>query len=441
MRKCLIYTILMTMGFIGAFAQDNLHLQFQYRGSVAGAQYLPSTQTLPEHKVETSFQYSAYVANKSITYQSIRDIQTQNSLTTQEVDEIINQLDDDNKIGVGQNFLVFGFGLKTKIKGHPFAWSFTISDRLNANLHIPKKLVQLVWQGNKQFEGETLDLSKTSISGVYFREFSMGMATQVKEWNNWTCRGGMRLNYYMGLSGITNPTQKFLFTTAVEADYIEMDYNFHYLYTGIEDFNLFNPKGHGIGLNLGTTFSYKEKLHFDLGITDIGSIKFSKNITGIGDENTIHFKGLGLDELINPTAFLDSLEVLFTPEIDSLGQKSFNVPVGTRLSFMTSWFFGKTLLSHRQQALYFFYSQGFSEQASSTIQPKLTLAYHRPLFWHIDLGISSSWGGFNDFAIGAMVGMHFKHFNLSVQSDDLTGFILPDQATGAGLGVLFQVLF
>jgi len=69
------------------------------------------------------------------------------------------------------------------------------------------------------------------------------------------------------------------------------------------------------------------------------------------------------------------------------------------------------------------------------------LGINRQFFKFLKLGINSSWGGFNgiqNFAIGGMVGFEFGHFRLGIMSDDFTGFILPSEGRGIGLGVLLQ---
>jgi hypothetical protein len=441
MKRLLINIVFLFTPILNGFSQDNVQIQFGYRGSVAAAKLLPSTHMLKKDKYEFSLQYSFWLANKSITYGSIRKVYKQNYLTREDVNQIVNDLDEDNKIGVGQDFMVFGLGYKSIIKERPVLWSFTISDRLNANTFIPKSLVQLAWQGNKQFEGETLDLSNTYLVGLYFREFSLGIASELAKWDNWRLRGGIRFNYYQGLSGVARKQNKFYFTTAVGAEYINMDYDFEYQYTGVDDFNFFDTRGHGFGLNLGASFSYKDDLNFDIGVSDIGSIKFTKKIYKVGTKNTFQFKGLGLEEVLNPTAFLDSLEQVFTPEIDSLGENSFSMPIGTRFSFMTSWVFGRTTKINGPKTLSLLYTQGFSEHPGVTVNPKFTVGIHRPVYRHLLIGASASWGGFNNFALGGILGVHFKHFRFSAQSDDFTGLLFPDYGTGGGGGFVFQLLF
>ena len=440
MRKILFISILLTTCG-SSYGQMNLQIQSGYSGSVAGATYFPSTQTLVDQKFEASFSFSGWVANNTITYSSIDKVLRQKRITTGEVDKIVADLENDNEISIGTNFLILGLGLKTNIKSHPLVWSLTVSDRLNSRLEIPKQLVQLAWQGNKQFEGQTLDLSKTDIKGLYYREFAIGLATQLASWNNWEFRGGLRLSYYMGLSFIDNSVRNFDFTTATNGSSITVDYNFTYYYSGVEDFRFFDPRGHGAGLNVGGSFIYKDRLQFDLGLTDLGYIKFNKKILTVGGDEQFEFEGLGLDEVFNPTAFLDSLGAVFTPVRDSLNNKSITMPIGTRLSFRTSWQVYRTKKYDRPVNLIFYYSQGFSENPGLNARPRFAMAYHLPIMKHLLIGASASYGGFNDLTIGALFGLKWKHWRFSVQSDDFTGVIFPNLGTGANLGAMAQLLF
>ena len=105
MNRLLIYIVFCTSSILNGFSQDNVQILFGYRGSVAASKLLPSTHTLEKNRFEMMFQYNSWVANKSITYGSIRKIYKQNELTREDVNDIVNDLDEENKIGVGQDLL------------------------------------------------------------------------------------------------------------------------------------------------------------------------------------------------------------------------------------------------------------------------------------------------------------------------------------------------
>ena len=87
------------------------------------------------------------------------------------------------------------------------------------------------------------------------------------------------------------------------------------------------------------------------------------------------------------------------------------------------------------------YTQGFSEQPGSTLSPEFSLIFHTRILRHLVLGTNVTLGGFNNVAVGVQAGLHFKTFRFSLYSDNFTGFIFPDQATGAAGGFMLQYCF
>ena len=116
------------------------------------------------------------------------------------------------------------------------------------------------------------------------------------------------------------------------------------------------------------------------------------------------------------------------------------MPIGVKLSFMTSWQFGETNIRHGPNTLYFFYRQGFSENPGVTRTPKVAISIHRPMFRYFEFGLSASAGGFNNWGVGGMFGLKLKHFRLGVLSDDFTGLLFPEDTTAASWGFIMQVL-
>ena len=115
------YIILLFILLSNGNAQSNLHSLVGHRGSVSAARILASTHQLTESRFEVNLNYNVWVANKSLSYGSIQDIYRKGRLTNEDVENIISELDDNNRIGVGQDLLIVGLGLKTTIKNHETA--------------------------------------------------------------------------------------------------------------------------------------------------------------------------------------------------------------------------------------------------------------------------------------------------------------------------------
>ncbi len=181
---------------LNLFGQGNNQVQFGYRGSISAARFLPSTHSLDSNNFEISISYKLWAASSSLSYGSLQTIFTDSVVSNSDIDDIISQMDDENKIALGQDFLILGIGFKHKFIGKPLLWSFSISDRFIANALYPKSLPQLMWQGNRQFEGEAVDLSSTVVAGLYFREFALGATRNIYQSSDFSVIAGVRLNYY-----------------------------------------------------------------------------------------------------------------------------------------------------------------------------------------------------------------------------------------------------
>jgi len=433
---CLIILCFLASGLSG---QDNLQVQFGYRGSLAAARQLPSTHKMDSAKFEVNIAYNIWEATQSITYQSVKTITGDNRITSEEIDQIISQMDEDNRIAMGQDFLILGFGFKHQLAGKPLVWELSVSDRLNMNAYYPKTLAQFIWKGNKQFEGSTVDFSSTFATGLYLREIALGAARTIYESDSWAISAGIRFKYFMGLTGLSNSSSRFDLTTSTGAQSIQMDYDYEYYYAGMDDFSLVSPKGHGYGFDLGFSFSYKSKWNFDLGLTDMGSISFTKNVKELSSIGDFEFKGFNRQALIDLETSIDSLVSFLDADVSEA--KEFRMNIGTKLSFMASYTFARKIAWGSERRLFLFYRQGFAEAPGVTQTPKLSLAYNQVALKFLNIGMSTSWGGFNNFAVGILLGMKFKHFQFGFHSDDFTGLIAPEHATGAGGGFLLRLEF
>lgn len=418
------------------FGQDNLQVQFGYKGSISGARYLPATHYLDSSKFDINLSYSLWAANSSLTYSSMQTIVNNNRITNEEINGFIDEMDEENKVSFGQDFLILGLGFKHNMLGKPIMWNFSISDRFLANTIYPQALPQLIWQGNKQFEGETVDLSSTFMTGLYFREFVVGFNRAFIQKENHVLKGALRVKYLLGIAGLDLDHSDIAFTTFEDGDSILLDYNLAYNHSGLANFNLFEAKGHGYGIDMGLSYNYKDRWSFDMGLVDFGEIFFDKETTSLDNDAYIKFTGFNEYSLENTTVFFDSIAALMEPHIGS-GQK-FSTRLGAKFSLMVSYKVKRSTLISSHKELHFSYRQGLSEAPGTTRTPKVSLAFSNVMFRYIDAGMNVSWGGFKKYSVGALIGLRLKHFQLGIYSDDFTGFVAPDKATGAGLGVFLR---
>ncbi len=435
----LFITIL--LGIITAhcgYAQNNLQLQYGYRGTLSAAKFFPSTLNLKTSKYQVGMNFKVWVANKSLSYGSVNDIRKKNELTEGDINRFIGELDQQNIIGVGQDFQWFGFALRKRIRSKKVDLSFAINDRMSASFRYPKALLQLAWRGNKQFEGKQVNLA-ASLNARYFREFALGTAFDIFNNSFYRIRVGGTLKYYQGLAAIYMPVHDLFFETGNEGDYLEVDYNYNVFYSGVEDYSFTKSRGGGFGANLGTTVAYKERLFLDLSLNDLGSITFKNDVQSFQGNDVVRFSGLNREDLNDIENYADSMATIFENKVVEGG--NFKLPIGTRLFVQLLYKFKKDNWESNRANLYLTLVKGFEELPGVTKEARVSIGYNRRVFRGLFLGSSASYGGFNNLAIGALLSVKTAKYSFGIHSDDFTGAVFPSLGTGAGFGFVLQRYF
>ncbi|QSE95867.1 DUF5723 family protein [Fulvivirga lutea] len=440
MRRCsIILALLLMLSICTVSAQNNLQLQYGYRGSLSGAKFLPSTLELGNYQWQIGFNYKLWIANRSLSYGNINDFQTSGRLTNEDLNDFISELDKDNIIGVGQDIMLLGVARKFKIRKRPITFSFAINERMSASFRYPKALLQLAWKGNKQFENKPVDIAG-SLDARYFREFSLGTSFKLAEpVNGLKIRFGAAFKYYQGLAAIYMPNNYLIFETGPEGDYLSFDYNYDIFLAGTEKFSVTDTKGEGYGGSIGITAKWKKRYSLDIGLSDIGGITYYTDTQKFSDKGFVSFSGLSREDFDDLTNYADSLTAIFENEV--VEGNSFYMPLGVRFQVQLAYHFLYDNEAANPGNLFFTYIQGFQELPGVTRRPRFSLGYNQRLWKRLYPGVSVSYGGFNNLAIGAMLSARFGKTRFGIHADDFTGAIIPSRGTGLGFGLVFQCYF
>ncbi len=158
-------------------AQSELTLPFLR--DVFQSSYINPT-VLPEHTVSLGLpgMSSVYgqVIQNGLVLKDFTDFR--NDTTHINPNKLLAGLSDKNLIYTGTTVDIFHLRIKVR---NGYYW-FGIRNNLNMGLQFPKSLMSLIINGNKQFVGNSLDLTNTKIDITFYNEYSLGMA---KEYNRW----------------------------------------------------------------------------------------------------------------------------------------------------------------------------------------------------------------------------------------------------------------
>lgn len=237
----------------------------------------------------------------------------------------LSKLDPLNEVNFEQRIETVSLGIRLPGKiwlqaGH--------ANRLSGVLQYPKALPAIIWEGNAQYIGQTVDIApKTTISD--WNEWYLGLA---KGFGN--LRLGLRAKYLTGVTALRTDAGHNTATVLTSDDIYQLtlntDYGFHTssLISAIDTSGLgFDlsvgeisgkafSKNTGFAIDLGAQFKVNERITLDLSLLDLGGkIKWTENANYFISQGSLEYEGATIPggDIINGSDSLD-----FSTKLDTL---------------------------------------------------------------------------------------------------------------------------
>ncbi|MBI5916873.1 MAG: hypothetical protein HY842_15980 [Bacteroidetes bacterium] len=259
------------------------------------------------------------------TYNEI--VTKQDGKTVIDIDRLIGHLNPENSIrdDLGIPTLSLAFNLKnlTLNIGHAVKY--------HAFLKFPKELPQVVWQGNAQFIGETVELgNELNLAG--YHELTTGAAYKFGQ-----VTLGANVKFLHGINGAATDDDHHSATLYTDPDVYQITVNGDYLlhsansvdYQDFEDlqvdfnfgkltFKEFVNKNSGVAFDFGIRAEIG-KLDLAASILDLGKINWDDNVTDYSALKSYQYDGLDFSEALTGGDAqlgdaLDTLEQIFQVE-------------------------------------------------------------------------------------------------------------------------------
>ncbi len=247
-------------------------------------------------------------------------LRTVNGNTVLDFSNLINELDDDNNLK--NNFDIETISIAWQLMDK-LTLSFGHALRSDLNIFYPKTLPQLLWNGNSQFIGQTIDFGPR-LDMTAYQEFGVGAAFNLSKLTI-----GAKVKVLNGIGNIQTAknvaqlyTDDDIYQLTLSADYLVNtsafldinsldDFTFN---TNITD-NLFSANT-GFALDLGLRFKVNEKLDIAASATDLlGQINWA-NATSYSSNGSYTYNGINLNDFITNDEVdldvkLDTLKTVF----------------------------------------------------------------------------------------------------------------------------------
>ncbi len=269
-----------------------------------------------------------------------------------EFEEFLKKIKDVNAIEPQVLVQLFGLGFNA---GKDLYVFLDINERVEANVALPGDLLRLGFQGNEPFPGSKIDLSSLRTDIMWYHEAGLGFS---KNFTN-NLRIGVKGKLLLGIATASTDIRSLGITVNDDYSHIfdaDMSVNLSVPVDTLQDadnnFNgfefddtrfdetseiinyLLNPENIGLGLDIGVEYSFGDRLRASAAITDLGFIKWKKDITNLKAEGRFDFTGIDLMDIYERDISPDSLGAeLLDSLINSFTVASDKTPFTTYLPF------------------------------------------------------------------------------------------------------------
>jgi len=230
-----------------------------------------------------------------------------------------------------------------------------INERVEANVALPGDLLRLGLQGNEPFIGKKVDLSSLRTDIMWYREAGVGFSKNLTN----DLRIGVKGKLLFGMASVSTDVRSFGITINDDYSHIfdaDMTVNLSAPLTVDLDADGFienaefddsrfddtkeiinyvlRPGNIGLGLDIGAEYSFGDRLRASAAITDLGFIRWKRDVTNLDAKSRFDFTGLDLASVYTREITFDSLMTELADSLmRSFSGSSDNTPFTTTLPF------------------------------------------------------------------------------------------------------------
>lgn len=322
--------------------------------------------------------------------------------------------------------------------------ALTVTERLATSAAIPEEYAKFLLYGNTP--GSAYDFGETRLTASWTREYALAFARPLPNFLTLEdVSGGIAVKLVHGYayaeldrfntSLVTSPVGTLqgavgLHARSASADMLDGESS-----DGYDPFPA--PAGAGVGFDLGVSGKLAGFLRVGLSITDIGSIRWVRNVKELVADTTLVVSDPldpeqrdGVEEAVNGRSRPGEDFSTLLPTTLRLGVAAElqNLPL------FDEWLPGELLVACD-------YNQGLVENAGATLHPRVSLGMeYRPVGF-LPLRTGVSFGGTDHANVALGFGLHFGPFDLDLASENAGWIFATDSFSYGSAAVGMRLSF
>ncbi len=365
--------------------------------------------------------------NSFLTYNQLFRVSESGSRTI-DIDQAVNSMHNRDFIGTEAHLQLLALGYRHR----NYSFMFTITEKDNIPMTIPKNGAELLWNGNTQFEGEKVGMKGAGIYFNHYREYAVSASKRTWRGTHWGVRAKLlfgKLNLSSRKANMAVHTDDRTFDLRFDGDFrlnsslpIIITTSDHKIESIVRDESvstselIFNRKNPGFSADVGIIYPYNDKLTLSASMLNLGFIWWRSNLNNVDAGGNFIYKG-SLGQPPNSDNYFNHLKQTF---LDSM---NFVIANESYISMLPLHF-----IAGADYRINDMFSAGLVADAlvfKSRLNPSLTLmGQYKPLE---NLQITASYtlqnNSFTNFGLGLVVGKDPVQFYII--STNIPGFIDP----------------
>lgn len=447
--------------FNASIAQNEVSLLHGRHFPLSTSQYMPSELGENFDRYELLLPglggIYGWLGNSAFTVNEISRItnndQDDAAITNKELNDIIDGLSKHNILGVGTRIHLLGFGMKFPDGGgeegnnEKFSLSFDVTARAGFNLAFRRELLKLSRSLNHQYKGERIVMDDMYSHAFFNMEYAVGGAMPFDVnigGADLTIKPGLRVKYIQNYASLYMPDTRASMYTSPDSRYIDLaaDYNIKTGFVGNDtsgSSNTMQPAGWGMGLDIGTSVKYDDRIKVSLSFTDIGGIRIKNNVNNYHVYGDMRFKGVkvvGEGQFYEDRELEDEFDDEFEVDEDN---NNYTMPLPSKMILQGEYH----LMSNTNDDGRPYYStailtyvQGLNNIPGATTRPYFVLGYSHDFGTVLNAGANLGYGGYNQMTAGIFSSVRLGFFRLGIGSNNLLGYFFPRSLSAGADGSL-----
>ncbi len=304
---------------------------------------------------------------------------------------------------------------------------------------LDRDLLRLLWNGNADFENETLNMSQTAAYEYHVMDYHLGISIPVGK----NIRVGARFHMLQGLSNINTENNGITMKTSRDNNgnlELQAYTNFRVNTSGLPDTNDFNPGDYlgnfdnlGFALDVGIDARVTKNIWITASFLNWGKIHYRSNTKSYYPSvDSVNFDGASIDINNNdPLGGLgDTLQNLFDIKNEA---RNYDIKLPTRFIVGVDYF-TKDL---RNDFSVLFSGRSFADY----FEPAVSVGYTRFVSSHFSIKANYTWIKDAPMNVGLAMAVNFSPFQFYVYSDNVPGLFQWDRQkyVQAGFGLNIRI--